>query len=113
MAEENNALRNLLRAGTAYGTSWAEGKLFGSSPASNEALQVEKVQRGRINGSGPVNASASLLAPATWTEFFFGTRQGVGTDGEAAAPAPNPLRTIALAVIAGLIVWYLVKRFGK
>lgn len=109
--DSNNALQGLLRAGFSYGSQFAEDKIFGSKPADNTALQAEKVQRGQINGSGPINARASLLAPSTWTEFFFGSGKGAASDGSLVAPAPNPLKTIVLAVVAGLIVWWLVKKF--
>lgn len=112
MAEENNALKNLLRAGFSYGSQFAEDKLFGSRPASNEALQVERVARGRLNGSGPVNARASLLAPSTWTEFFFGRRGDVGSDTSPGAikAASSPAGVIFLAIAGSLIVWWLLRK---
>ncbi len=114
MAEENNALKNLLRSGFAYGAGVASDKLFGSAPASNQALQVEKVERGQINGSGPVNARASLLNPSSWTDFFFGSRAGVGADGSPGATkaAATPGGIIVLGIVTSLIVWWLLKRKG-
>jgi hypothetical protein len=112
MANENNALTGLLRSGFSYGSQYASDKLFGSAPASNDALQVEKVQRGQLNGSGPVNARGSLLAPSTWTDFFFGARAGTGQDGAPgdAPSGPSAMSVVIMSVIAGLVVWWLVKR---
>lgn len=110
---ENNPLRNLLQAGVQYGGQYAADRIFGSSSAPEDALQVEKVRRGQINGSGPVNAVGSLLAPQTWTDFFFGTKgaqSGTNADGTLQAKGPDPTRVILLSVIAGLVVWFLVKK---
>jgi hypothetical protein len=114
MATENNPLRNLLNAGFAYGANWAGDKLFGSQPASNEALQYERVARGQINGSGPVNARASLLAPSTWTDFFFGSRASAASVGQDGSPgtvkaAATPGGVLLLGIVAGLAVWWLLK----
>jgi hypothetical protein len=110
--EQSNPLQNLLRAGLAYGKDFASDKLFGSRPASEDALQWERVRRGQLNGSGPVNARASLLAPSTWTDFFFGARAGTGVDGSPGAvrAAASPGGVLLLGVVGGLIVWWLLKR---
>ena len=112
MAEENNALTGLLRTGFRYGSAFASDKLFGAEPASNDALQFERVRRGALNGSGPVNARASLLAPSTWTDFFFGARAGTGEDGSPGAvkAAASPGGVILLGIVGSLIVWWLLKR---
>src|SRR4030095_914823 len=109
--DENNPLTGLLRSGFSYGSDWASNKLFGSKPASNESLQVEKVARGQLNGSGPVNAAASVKAPSTWTEFFFGSRAGPGTDGSLPTGGTPPIRMIVLSVIGAIVAWYLIKKF--
>jgi len=112
MAEENNALKNLLRSGFSYGSQLASDRLFGSEPASNDALQAERVTRGQLNGSGPVNARASLLAPSTWTDFFFGARAGTGAEDSPGSirAASSPAGVIFLAIAGSLIVWWLLKR---
>ena len=107
---ENNALTGLLRSGFSYGASLASDKLFGAAPADNDELQYEKIRRGRLNGSGPVNARGSLLAPSTWTDFFFGSRGSGANPDDGTRAAASPGGVLVLGILAGLLVWWLLKR---
>ncbi len=104
----NNALKNLLHAGYGAATTYAGAKLFGSEVGTEDQRQQEVNARGRLNGSGPVNAAAAQAAPKSWTDFFFGSRASVDSNGNP-QNSGSPLVLIVTSVIAGVILWYLLK----
>lgn len=107
----DNALKNLLAAGYKAGVGYAGAKIFGSEFADEGQRQQEVNARGRTNGSGPVNAAAATAAPKSWTEYFFGSKATVDSNGNP-QNSGSPMMLIVTSVIAGVILWWLLKR-GK
>jgi len=109
----DNALKNLLSAGLSYGSEFAQGKLYGSEEGDETERQEEINQRNQVNGSGPVNAAASILSPKSWTDLFFG-KQGAPDPGTAAAASSsspgNGGATLVLVAVVAAIAWWLFKR---
>lgn len=103
--DDNNPLSALLKQGVSAGGQWASGKLFGSSNASQQDMELERARNNSINGNGPVNQSAALNRPGSWTEFFFGAPANTG-GAKVANGRPPPLGLILLGVaIAAWFIW--------
>ena len=107
----DNALKSLLGAGYKAGVGYAGAKIFGSEYGTEDQRQQEVNARGRMNGSGPVNAAAATAAPKSWTEYFFGSKASVDSNGQP-QNSGSPMVLIITSVIAGVILWWLLKR-GK
>jgi hypothetical protein len=72
-------------------------------------LQAEKINRGKINGTGPVNALAAWFqTPMNWTEQFFG-KQSVQADGTVTNSGPSGATWIVAGALL-LLGWYLLRK---
>lgn len=106
-------MQDLLAAGVSVGSQFALGKLFGSQPATEAAKQAETVAVGKNNGSGPVNAQASMQSPKSWTDLLFGTKAASAQVPGAPTDKPVGLSTFAKVLLVAVAVglgWFLLKK---
>ena len=107
-----NPLKDLLSAGLSVGSQFALGKLFDSAPGDETAIQQEKVNRNKANGSGPVNAQGSMTSPKSWTDLFFGTNKASTSDAIPPGKTAGMSMAMKVAIVAAVVGlgWLLWKK---
>jgi LPXTG-motif cell wall-anchored protein len=76
--------------------------VLGTPAATQLELNRQRLEWARLNGSGPNNPNMAMGVPASWWDFFFGTKANASDIGSTGTRGMWPL-VLGVVLLVGLL----------
>lgn len=95
-----------------YSTPFVQSLATGqkSDKANENAVFDERLNWNSLNGSGPVDPSASKQAPLSLLDYITGSKSAPASNAQQSSGGGNMLLIGGLVLLGGALLWIVAKR---